>query len=87
VPGENDDVPPRARGAVRPPPSFSPEDAPDSIDVPRMDPPPPSLEAMVENRGRRLKRRPPVPKASSLWLVVVVALAFATAALTAYLLR
>jgi hypothetical protein len=87
VPGENDDVPPRARGAVRPPPSLTPGDAPDSIKVPRMEPPPPSLEAMVENRGRRLKRKPPEPKASSLGVWVVVALALATAALTAYLMR
>lgn len=85
--GENDDVPPRARGAVRPPPSLSPEDAPDAVAVPRMEPPPPSLEAMVENRGRRTKPKPVPPKASLPWAWVVVGLGLATAALAAYLMR
>lgn len=99
MPGENDDVPLRTRGAVRPPPSVSPGDAPDSIEVPRMSPPPPSLGAMVERDGWTLnKRRPeradvgiraPTPgkgeKAASLWIWGVVALV--TAALTAYLMR
>lgn len=87
MPGENDDVPPRARGAVRPPPSLSPEDAPDRVSVPRMEPPPPSLEAMVELRGRRALKKPPPPKASPARAWVLVGLGLVTAALTAYLLR
>lgn len=87
MPGENDDVPPRARGAVRPPPSLSPEDAPDRVTVPRMEPPPPSLEAMVENRARRMKKPPLPPKASPPWTWVLVGLGLVTAALTAYLMR
>jgi hypothetical protein len=35
-----------------PPPSLAPDDAPPSFQVPRMDPPPPSLEAMVQSGGR-----------------------------------
>jgi hypothetical protein len=84
VPGDNDDVPPRPRGAVRPPPSQTPGDAPDTVDVPRMSPPPPSLGAMVEGAGRSPKKLTG-PRASSLWIWGVVALA--TAALSAYLLR
>ena len=85
MPGENDDVPPRTRGAVRPPPSLTPGDAPDSVEVPRMSPPPPSLGALVEHRVRRPQKLRPEPKASSLWIWVVVALV--TAAFTAYLTR
>lgn len=85
MPGESDDVPTRARGAVRPPPSLSPEDAPKLIDVPRMSPPPPSLGAMVEGGGRGLKKQQARSVASSLWVWAVFALA--TAALTAYLIR
>lgn len=85
VPGENDDVPPRTRGAVRPPPSLTPGDAPDSVEVPRMSPPPPSLGALVEPRVRRPQKVRPEPVASSLWIWVVVALVMA--ALTAYLTR
>jgi hypothetical protein len=32
-----------------PPPPATRDDQPDSVDVPRMEPPPPSLEAMVRN--------------------------------------
>jgi hypothetical protein len=66
---------------VPPPRSLAPEDAPDSVDVPRMDPPPSSLEAMVQSSGRV---RRPEPKSNwILWLVV----ALVTAALTAYVMR
>jgi len=57
---------------VPPPPSSSPEDAPDSVEVPRMDPPPPSLEAMVQSApaSTSAKSRPVWPL---LLLVLVVA--------------
>ena len=44
--GPIDETPDRRRGAVLPPPSFAPEDAHSPV-VPRMEPPPSSLEAMV----------------------------------------
>ncbi|MES1183105.1 MAG: hypothetical protein ABUL60_04785 [Myxococcales bacterium] len=78
-------MPPRARGAVRPPPSLTPGDAPEAVEVPRMSPPPPSLEAMVERGARRPKPKRPEPAVSSPWVWVVVALI--TAALTAYFIR
>jgi hypothetical protein len=87
VPGENDDVPPRARGAVRPPPSLSPEDAPDSVAVPRMEPLPPSLEAMVDNRGRPTRPKPPEAKTPPVQAWVVVAVTLVLAVLTAFLMR
>lgn len=61
------------RGAVWPPPSSSPEDGPDSVDVPRMEPPPPSLEAMVQSAPASggAKSRPVWP----LLLLVLVVLA------------
>ena len=78
-----DDVPARS-GGVLPPPSLAPGDAPDSIEVPRMEPPPPSLEAMVEGRGRVKKmRRAPLARAWWVWLLV----ALITAAATAYVMR
>jgi hypothetical protein len=70
---------------VRPPPSLTPGDAPDMVEVPRMTPPPPSLGAMVEQGDRRPKKKQRRPLISSPWLWVGVALA--TAALTAFLMR
>ena len=78
-----DDVPARS-GGVLPPPSLAPGDAPESIDVPRMEPPPPSLEAMVEVRGRAKQTRPS-PPATAWWVWLLVALV--TAAVTAYVMR
>jgi hypothetical protein len=66
---------------VPPPRSLAPEDAPDSIDVPRMDPPPPSLEAMVQSAG---STRGPEPKSNWIFWVVI---ALVTAALTVYVMR
>ena len=81
VSSPGDDEPARRRGAVPPPRSLAPEDAPDAIDVPRMEPPPPSLEAMVQSVGHA---RRPEPKSNwSLWVVV----ALVVAALTAYVMR
>jgi len=85
VSGENDDVPSRARGAVRPPPSLSPDDVPAVIEVPRMSPPPPSLGALVDGGGRRRKQPAPRGASSSYWPWAVAAVAIA--ALAAYLLR
>jgi len=49
-----------------------------------MEPPPPSLEAMVEGRGRVKKmRRAPLARAWWVWLLV----ALVTAAATAYVMR
>jgi hypothetical protein len=70
---------------VRPPPSLTPGDAPDSVEVPRMSPPPPSLGALVEHGVGRSKKRRPAPMAWSLWIWVVVALVMA--AVAAYLTR
>jgi hypothetical protein len=50
-----------------------------------MEPLPPSLAAMLENRARRPHKQPAKRGRASLWLWVVVALS--TAALTAYLIR
>lgn len=85
MPGSSDDVPTRTRGAVRPPPSLAPDDAPEVIDVPRMEPPPPSLEAMVTSGRPRFVRPQPKSPKSSLWVWLVVALA--TATITVYVLR
>jgi len=49
-----------------------------------MEPPPPSLEAMVEGRGRVKKMRP-APLARAWWVWLLVALV--TAAATAYVMR
>jgi hypothetical protein len=70
---------------VRPPPSLTPGDAPDVVEVPRMTPPPPSLEAMVEQRDRRPKKKQPEPPVSSRWLWLVVALV--ATALIVFLMR
>ena len=79
--GPSDDEPVRRRGAVPPPRSLAPEDAPDAVEVPRMEPPPPSLEAMVQSVDR--VRRPEPNSSWVLWVVV----ALVTAALTAYVMR
>ena len=65
-----------------PPPSEAPDDAP-SIHLPRMEPPPPSLEAMVTSTRASLRK--PEPAATSWW--VWLALALVTAAVSAYVLR
>ena len=80
--GSSDDVPARSRGAVPPPPSEAPDDAP-SIHLPRMEPPPPSLEAMVTSTRASLRK--PEPATTSWW--VWLALALITAAVSAYVLR
>lgn len=78
--GSRDDEPVR-RGAVRPPPSLAADDAPESIDVPRMEPPPASLEAMVHSA-----RRPPADKSGSSWLLWVL-LVVVTAVVSGYVMR
>lgn len=78
VSGSSDDVPERRRGAVRPPPSPVPDDAPASIDVPRMEPPPPSLEAMIQSI-ERLPKRPPPGSSWLVWLLVGLVMALVAA--------
>jgi hypothetical protein len=54
------------RGAVPPPP----DDSPESVHFPRLEPPPASLEAMVQSKSRS---RPPEGGSSwLLWVVLVV---------------
>ena len=68
------DPPEKHRGSrpYLPPP---PDEAPESVDVPRMDPPPASLEAMVRSRpGSPL---PPVRQLPRLGVVVLAALVVA----------
>lgn len=72
----------RTRGAVPPPPSDAPDDAPEAIEVPRMEPPPPSLEAMVQSRPAF--RRPKQSDAGWFYWVLLIVLAVAIAA---YLVR
>ena len=79
--GSSDDAPVRQRGAVRPPPGEAPEDAPDAVEVPRMEPPPPSLEAMVQ-RGQRPQRAEP----GGSWLLWIL-LVLVAAGITAYVAR
>ena len=81
--GTRDDQPVR-RGAVRPPPSTAPDDAPETIDVPRMEPPPASLEAMVHSRRRVASAQP-----ESHWLlwVALLVLVVVAAAITGYVTR
>jgi hypothetical protein len=81
VSGSSDDAPVRQRGAVRPPPSGVPEDAPDAVDVPRMEPPPPSLEAMVQS-GQPSQRADP----GGSWLPWIL-LVLVVAGITAYVAR
>jgi hypothetical protein len=77
--GDNDDGEraPR-RGAVVPPP---PDDSPESVHLPRMEPPPSSLEAMVQNHSRRRQ-----PEAETGWWPWVV-LVLVAAAITGYVMR
>ncbi|HVY31718.1 MAG TPA: hypothetical protein VHB79_34520 [Polyangiaceae bacterium] len=77
----DDDVPAPRRGAVPPPPSLTPDDAPDTLEVPRLEPPPPSLEAMVHSVARR-----PEPKSSNSWLLWL-ALVVVAVGVTAYVMR
>jgi hypothetical protein len=77
VPGIDDDAPAPRRGAVPPPPSLAPDDAPALIEVPRMEPPPPSLEAMVQSAGRPSRRRD-TGNSWPLWIAVVVVAAVIT---------
>lgn len=74
-----DDEPAARRGAVPPPPS-SDEGLP-SVHMPRMEPPPPSLEAMIQSRSR-----PSEPAASSSWLLWVALIVLA-AVVTGYVTR
>jgi hypothetical protein len=60
---------------------LAPDDAPDTLDVPRLEPPPPSLEAMVQS-GARVQR----PESSSSWLLWV-AVVLVAAGVTAYVMR
>jgi len=77
VSGESDDANAPRRGAVRPPPS----DAPSHVDVPRMEPPPPSLEAMVRSSRQDARR-----DAGGTWLLWLALLVVAVA-VTAYVAR
>lgn len=79
VPGPNDDGSPRARGVVRPPPGA--EDEPASVEVPRLEPPPPSLEAMVQSAPR------PRESDERLTWPVIVGLVLVAALITAYVWR
>lgn len=76
--GDNDDGEraPR-RGAVPPPP----DESTDSVRLPRMDPPPSSLEAMVKSRSRARE-----PKAEASWWPWVV-LVLMAAAITGYVMK
>lgn len=74
--GSDEDAPVPRRGAVRPPPSLAPDDVPDSVHVPRMEPPPPSLEAMVQSNGR--SGGPEHNQSWWLWLALVVAAVIVT---------
>lgn len=76
-PGDDERAP--RRGAVPPPPS--PGEGPDSVHLPRMEPPPPSLEAMIQSRGG-----PPSSKSGSSWLLWVALLVLAVA-VTGYVMR
>jgi hypothetical protein len=67
-----------------PPPPADPGDGPDSVHLPRMEPPPPSLEAMVQG-GARSFRRQREPKRGS-WLVWV-AVGFVAVAVAFYVTR
>jgi len=62
---------------------MEPEDSPDSIHMPRMEPPPPSLEAMVQSRTVSAKPEPSSSTGWLLWLMLVVV----AAGITAYVTR
>ncbi len=74
------DPPEKPRGSrpYLPPP---PDDSPESIDVPRMDPPPASLEAMVRSRPGS----PLPPERDTSWVGVILLVA-ALLAITVYVL-
>lgn len=78
VSGPPDDPSARRRGAVPPPPSLGPDEPPAPV-VPRMEPPPASLEAMVHSG--RAGDEASVP--AWLWIVLLVV----AAAVTAYVMR
>lgn len=78
VSGSSDDGQHRGRGVVRPPPTSS--DA-SEVEVPRLEPPPPSLEAMVQSTPLK----PPAPERPT-WPVLVV-LVLLAAVLTVYVSR
>jgi hypothetical protein len=80
VSGSGDDERAPRRGAV-PPPGLAPGEAPESLHIQRLEPPPSSLEAMVQSQGRR-----PKEEGKTSWLVWVVGLLLA-AAVTAYVMR
>jgi hypothetical protein len=79
VPRDSNPVPAPRRGAVPPPPS----EAPATVEVPRMEPPPPWLAALVQ-RTRRDARRAAPSRPRLLWgaLLLVVA-----AGITAYVAK
>ncbi|HYJ07828.1 MAG TPA: hypothetical protein VEX18_02440 [Polyangiaceae bacterium] len=77
--GPGDDEPAPRRGAVPPPPS--PGEGPDSVHLPRMEPPPPSLEAMIQSRGGSARS-----ESGSSW-PLWVALLVVAAAVTGYVMR
>jgi hypothetical protein len=72
-----DDEPAPRRGAVPPPP----DEGPESVHLPRMEPPPASLEAMIQSGNRA---RP--AEAGSSWLLWV-ALVVVAAVITGYVMR
>jgi hypothetical protein len=65
-----------------PPPPETRDDSPDSVDVPRMEPPPSSLEAMVRNGPGAAARR----ERDSTWLWICMVLAVALV-ITVYVVR
>ena len=81
VTGPTDDDSARSTRVVRPPPRPSSDEVVPALEVPRLEPPPPSLEAMV----RSARQEQPAKASSSwpLWLALVVV----AAAITAYVAR
>lgn len=65
-----------------PPPPESRDDSPESVDVPRMEPPPASLEAMVRSRPGSSARADRDP--TWLWVLLVLAVGVV---ITVYVLR
>ena len=66
-----------------PPPPETQDDSPNSVDVPRMEPPPASLEAMVRNGMGSPARR---PERDFTWVWVSMLLVLIVA-ITVYVLR
>jgi hypothetical protein len=79
VSGSSDDGSHRGRGIVRPPPG---PDGDSEVEVPRLEPPPPSLEAMVQSAPLK----PQVEQRSS-WPVLLVLALLAAVVITAYVSR